>query len=175
MAPITRRELLEAALAGAGIWWLGAAAQPAGAAQALAPELVRALEKSPFVYVSPLRADGSESRCHGEVWFAWDRDAVVIVTGSEHWKARAVKRGLERARIWVGDVGRMRSGAAEKLAAVPRFSARARVDSDPAAFARVAPIYARKYPGEWASTWEARFRRGLSDGSRVLIRYTPMV
>jgi hypothetical protein len=170
MADLTRRELLGTALAGAGAWLL---APRILAAATLSPELVGALEKSPLVYVSPLKKDGSESRCHGEVWFAWDRDGVVLVTGKDAWKARALARGLERARIWVADYGRIRWDEAGKLAKAPHFQASARIDSDPAAFERVIPIYARKYPDEWASKWEARFKQGIADGSRVLIRYTP--
>jgi hypothetical protein len=173
MVDWTRRELLGTTLTGAGICLLGSGARDAAAAGPLAPELLSALEKSPFVYISPLAKNGSESRCHGEVWFAWDLDSIVIVTSKDAWKARALARGLDRARIWVADFGRIRWDAAEKLAAAPRFAARARVDSEPAAFDRVTPIYARKYPDEWASKWEARFKQGMADGSRVLIRYTP--
>jgi hypothetical protein len=167
MAALTRRELLGGALAGAGIWWLGSRAS------ALVPELVGGLEKSPLVYISPLKKDGAESRCHGEIWFAWDRGGVVIVTSKDSWKARALARGLDRARIWVADFGRIRWDASGKLAGAPRFDARGKLDGDPASFERVIPVYARKYPDEWASKWEARFRQGMADGSRVLIRYTP--
>jgi hypothetical protein len=172
MIELTRRELLGGALAGAGLWLLLPGVAPANT---LAPELIAALEKSPLVYISPLKKDGTESRCHGEVWFAWDRDSVVIVTSKDRWKAKALTRGLDRARIWVADYGRIHFGAEKKLAAAPKFTARARVDSDPEAFARILPVYARKYPDEWASKWEARFKQGMADGSRVLIRYTPEV
>ena len=64
-----------------------------------------ALKQSGLVYISPLRADGSESTCHGEVWFAWLDGSVVIITGRDRWKARAVARGLDGARLWVGDHG----------------------------------------------------------------------
>jgi hypothetical protein len=166
---ITRRALLGSALGGAGLWLLG----PRALAASLAPDLVPALEKSPLIYVSPLKKDGSESRCHGEVWFAWDRSSAVVVTSKDSWKARALARGLDRARIWVADFGRIHWDPAGKLAASPHFEARARLDADPAAFQRVLPIYARKYPDEWGSKWEARFKQGMADGSRVLIRYAP--
>ena len=39
-----------------------------------------ALEKSPLVYISPLQSDGSESTCHGEVWFVIDGDDLLVVT-----------------------------------------------------------------------------------------------
>ena len=38
---------------------------------ALAPDVTGLLERSAFVYVSPLKSDGAESRCHGEVWYGW--------------------------------------------------------------------------------------------------------
>ena len=68
---------------------------------ALPAAATRALESSPFVYVSPLRSDGSESACHGEVWFGWIDGAVVLITSEGTWKARSAARGLDRARIWV--------------------------------------------------------------------------
>jgi hypothetical protein len=166
----TRRELLGGSLVGAGLLLLP---PRVWADKALAPKTVQELEKSPLVYISPLKKDGSESRCHGEIWFAWDRESVVIVTSKDSWKARALARGLERARIWVADYGRIRFGQSDKLAKAPRFDALGKLESDPEAFARVLPIYARKYPDEWASKWEARFKQGMADGSRVLIRYTP--
>ena len=60
----------------------------APAALARAAELEQALETSGLVYVSPLRTDGRESTCHGEVWFGWIDGAVVINTSKETWKAR---------------------------------------------------------------------------------------
>ena len=68
---------------------------------ALSEDAKKLLPVSPFVYVSPLRADGSESTCHGEVWYAWLDGKVVLITARDRWKARAVARGLDRARIAV--------------------------------------------------------------------------
>jgi len=70
------------------------------------PKLAAELEVSPYVYVSPLRGDGRESTCHGEVWYDWIDGSVVLITAKETWKARSLKKGLDRARIWVGDYGR---------------------------------------------------------------------
>ena len=172
MAPFTRREFLGTALTGAGALLLGRDSRAADP-RTLAPELLSGLEKNPLVYISPLKKDGAESRCHAEIWFAWDRGAVVVVTSKDAWKARALARGLDRARVWVADLGRIRGNAASKLAGIPSFQARAALDTGGETFQRVLPIYARKYPDEWASKWEARFKQGIADGSRVLIRYTP--
>jgi hypothetical protein len=133
-----------------------------------------ALEKSGFVYVSPLRSDGSESTCHGEVWFAFLDGAVVLNTTATTWKARAVARGLDRARIWVGDHGRWKTvmGRDEAFRAAPSFDARADVVKDAAVLDRLLAAFAEKYPDEIGS-WRDKMRDGFHDGSRVLIRYTP--
>jgi hypothetical protein len=134
------------------------------------PEATRAeLGKSPLIYLSPLRSDGSESQCHGEVWFVQDGDELLVVTASDRWKALAVARGLDRARIWVGDFGRWkRAGGRYKTG--PTFLAKARFDADASVAERALESFGARYPEEW-NKWEPRFRKGLADGSRVLIRY----
>jgi hypothetical protein len=143
------------------------------AARGAAPsDLDRALAASPLVYVSPLLADGRESRCHGEVWFAWLDGSVVIVTARDRWKARAVARGLDRARLWVGDHGTWKRvlGTSEEFRQAPSFEARAAIARDPAMLERVLAAFERKYPEE-IGRWRDRMRAGYADGSRVLIRY----
>lgn len=165
---IDRRSFLLASLAVA----LG----PRLAARAAAPsDLDRALESSGLVYVSPLLADGRESRCHGEVWFAWLDGSVVIVTAREGWKARAVQRGLDRARLWVGDHGSWKRmlGKSDEFRQAPAFEARAAIVKDGALLERVLASFERKYPEE-IGRWRDRMRAGYADGSRVLVGYRPV-
>ena len=88
---IDRRTFLGAA--GAVLLWPAARAlgahHEAGEAKSAAPEGLTdaVLEKTGFVYVSPLQKDGSESTCHGEVWYGWLDGAVVIITSADTWKA----------------------------------------------------------------------------------------
>jgi hypothetical protein len=169
--PLDRRRFL----IGAGVA-LGALALPrrAGAAAAALPEATRrALESSPLVYVSPLLADGRESSCHGEVWYFADGGDAVLATGKDTWKARALRRGRDRARLWFGDFGRYRSWR-DQLSGAPVCDARAGLDPDPAVFERLLAAFAKKYPDEW-DKWEPRFRAGVADGSRVVVRYSPIV
>lgn len=164
---LDRRSFLLAALAGA--------LAPRALARAALPDAsLAALEQSPYVYVSPLLADGSESRCHGEVWFGWLDGAAVVITGSERWKARALARGLDRARIWVGDHGTWKGmlGANESFRKAPAFEARAALSKDAKLLDRLLATFERKYPAE-IGEWRDKMRRGFADGSRVLIRYTP--
>ena len=160
---IDRRSFLGAAL--------GLLCSPV-AALARAAQLESALASSSFVYVSPLRSDGNESRCHAEVWYGWIDGAVVLITGRDRWKARAVARGLDRARIWVGDYGRWKRpiGHDESFRKGPSFVARAERVGDAALLDRLLAIYDEKYPDE-IGRWQDRMRNGFADGSRVLIRY----
>lgn len=154
----------------------GAAASTSARAERPSEALLR---KSPYVYVCPLRADGSESRCHGEVWYAWLDDSVVVTVAADRWKARALARGLDRARIWVGDHGRWRTwlgGTNEAFRQAPRFEVRAsrvpEAERGPL-FERLIAAYEVKYPEEIAD-WRDRMRQGQADGSRILIRYRPL-
>jgi hypothetical protein len=131
-----------------------------------------ALAKSKLIYVSPLHPDGEESRCHGEVWFLEDRGDVVIATAADRWKTLAVRKGWDRARIWVGDFGPV-SQAGEAYRAAPGFDARASFDTDSETFERLLVVYAEKYAEAWGK-WESSFKQSYQDGSRVLIRYTPI-
>jgi hypothetical protein len=169
---IDRRDFIGASL-GFLLWPLARSAR-AEKSSPLSPEVLRALSESPYVYVSPLRSDGGESRCHGEVWFAWIDGAVVVITGADRWKARSVRRGLDRARIWVGDFGRWKEmlGKNEKFRSGPSFDARAEFVEDAGVLDRLLKRFDEKYPAE-IGKWRDRMRNGFADGSRVLIRYHP--
>jgi hypothetical protein len=170
---LTRRAFISgSALALGALALLPRALRAADARFALGAPALDALAKGHLVYVSPLRADGRESRCHGEVWYFWDRDAVVIATATTGWKVRALKGGKDKARIWVGDYGPY-SGAAEKLRAAPTFLASAAVDAERATFDRLLASYGARYPDEWGK-WKPRFESSYKDGSRTVVRYTPI-
>jgi len=167
---ITRRALMRA---GAGV--VVALAWPAwrSRADSLPPDLTGLLDKSLFVYVSPLKRDGAESRCHGEVWFGWLDGGVVLITAKTSWKARSLESGLALARVWVGDHGRVGGIlGGEAFRKAPSFEARARLEKDAAVLDRLMALYRTKYPDE-IEKWEPRMRSGFASGERVLIRYAP--
>lgn len=153
------------------------APMPAVRSSAELPPGTRALlESSEFVYISPLRSDGSESRCHGEVWYGWLDETVVIITSRSSWKARAVvNKGLETARIWVGDHGRWKGWVwnNDRFRSAPSFEARAEVDRDPGLLERLMQHYAKRYADEFGG-WESRMRSGFESGERILLRYVPL-
>jgi hypothetical protein len=151
------------------------ATTPAAADVGLAADARRALETSDYVYVSPLRSDGAESTCHGEVWYGWFDDSVVIITAATTWKARSPLQGLDLTRLWVGNHGRWKGvvGRNEDFRKAPRFDARAEIVKDHALLDRLLALYETKYPDE-IGRWRDRMREGYADGSRVLIRYRPV-
>lgn len=171
MAGIDRRTFLRGALAAAALPLLG---RPARAAS-LPAGTVALLGTSPYVYVSPLRKDGQESTCHGEVWFAWLDGQVVLITARDRWKARSTVSGSGTARIWVGDHGRWKGvlGRNEDFRKAPHFDARARIVKDDALLDRLIAAYEKKYPDEIAK-WRDRFRSGYASGERVLVVYEPL-
>lgn len=162
---IDRRSFL---LGAAGLLAAPAFAEPKDAA------LEQALASSAFVYISPLRSDGRESRCHGEVWFAWLDGRVVITTSAQGWKARALRQGLGRARIWAGDFGRWRQlvGTDESFRQAPHADAVAEFSQDPALLERLLAEFERKYPQE-IERWRGDMGEGFRTGRRALIRYRP--
>jgi hypothetical protein len=136
---------------------------------------VKALEESEYAYISPLRSDGRESTCHGEVWYAWLDGAVVVNTAAKTWKSRSLKRGLDRARIWVGDHGTWKRalGRNEDFRKAPNFDAKANFSRNAALLDRTLAAFDEKYSEE-IGEWRDRMRDGFFDGSRLLIRYTPV-
>jgi hypothetical protein len=170
---VKRRQFIARAI----VWVAGSLTAPLlGARAANAGKPLRTLlETSSFVYVSPLRSDGSESKCHAEVWYAWLDDAVVMIVASDRWKARAIERGLGKARIWVGDHGRLSGWISndESFRKAPSFEARGEKLRDEALLDRLLTAYEQKYPSE-IDQWRDRMRQGHADGSRVLVRYRPV-
>ena len=170
LASPTRREFI----AGAGVWICTLTLPSAVWAKekrALPTAVAAAARKSALIYVSPLRASGAESQCHGEVWFVEDAGDFLVVTASNGWKARAVDRDLRETRIWVGDFGNWKR-ADDRYRDAPSVLARASFEKDAAERSRVLEVFGSKYPAEWEK-WGPRFRNGLADESRVMIRYRP--
>ncbi len=138
---------------------LAFATTPLGAA-ALAPAMEQALAASPYVYVATERKGGGFGS-PAEIWFMWDQGAVWVASPATTWRAKRIRAGRPKAQIAVGT----RTG--------PTFTATGSFVRDPAAYQRLFASFAKKYPDGWPK-YEARFREGLKDGSRVLMRYEPI-
>jgi len=129
------------------------------AANALAADVSKALSNSTYVYISSTRKDGSFGK-PAEIWFMFHDGAVYVASPPTTWRVRRIKAGRPRARVAVGSP----SG--------PSFDAVGSIVNDPNLYPTLFEVYAKKYPDGWPK-FEDNFRRGLKDGSRVLIKYTP--
>jgi hypothetical protein len=142
------------------------------AAASIADATAKALATSNVIYITPLKKGDVESTCHAEVWFVFDSGAIYVVTSSKAWRARAVGLGLNQARMWVGEFGTWK-GAKEAYRKAPELNATASLIDDAGSKARVLDVFGKKYHAEW-SDWGPKFKNGLADGSRVMLRYTPI-
>lgn len=170
---LSRRRFLEGAIGvSAGLLLPARWARGKASEFELSEAARRGIAASPLIYVSPLRSDGSESVCHAEVWFVPDGADLLVVTTHDRWRAVAVRRGLDRARIWVGDFGPWaKSNGAFKSG--PTFLANGvLVSKDAPEVERALKAFGAKYPDDWEK-YGPRFRNGLEDGSRVMLRYRP--
>ncbi len=134
-------------------------------------ELLAAMEASEVIYVTPIRSNGTESRCQAEVWFANIGTTMYVVTGVDAWRSQAIRQGLTSSRIWVGDLG-VWADINGRYKSLPMVNAVGSIETDPIAQARALDAMGDKYPLAWV-LWGPRFRNGLSDGSRVMLRYRP--
>jgi hypothetical protein len=131
---------------------------------ALGAELPKALreqlDSSKYVYIATQRQGGAFGK-PSEIWFLHHQGLVWVVSPHSTWRVRRIKAGRPKARIAVG------------TADGPSFEAVGSLAEDPAVQEVIFSTYAKKYPDGWP-TYESRFRQGLKDGSRALIRYTPL-
>ena len=132
---------------------------------------VAALDKSALIYLTPIKSDGQESACHGEVWFIHYEKEIFVVTQYDAWRAEAVRQGLDTAAIWIGEFGVWKS-AKNKYRSAPYLRIKGQLENDANVHAQVLEKFGQKYADEWGS-WGPRFHKGLSNGSRVMLRYQP--
>lgn len=129
-----------------------------------------ALASSRLIYLTPIKSDGSESKCKGEIWFLYDGGANVhVVTQYDAWRANAIRQGLTSARIWVGEFGPW-TQAGDSYRSAPELMLEGSIEDDPVAQDKVLTSMGGKYTDEWG-VWGPRFREGLRDDSRVMLRY----
>jgi hypothetical protein len=126
-----------------------------------------ALSNSNLVYLSPYQSDGSLSRCQAEVWYAMLGADVFVCSASSSWRAQAPLKGLARTQLWAGDLGVWKNADYESL---PAAIATASIETDDEVLESVLQQFGYKYSREWGK-WGPRFRKGLADGSRTMLRY----
>jgi len=135
------------------------ALQSAPSQAQLAPAIQAELARSKYVDIATTRKDGSLGKA-AEIWFLYHNGAVYVASPPTAWRVRRIKAGRPGAKIAVGKPDG------------PSFIATGTVVNEPETYPILFETYAKKYPDGWPR-FEEKFRSGLKDGSRVLIRYTP--
>ena len=133
----------------------------AGAARSfagtLAPEIEKGLRESKYVYIATERKSGSFGT-PAEIWFLYHEGAVWVASPTTTWRAKRIRAGRTKAKIAVGNAGG------------PSFDATGSIVKDETVYQVMFRTFAEKYPEGWPK-YEQRFRDGLKDGTRVLIKY----
>lgn len=127
------------------------------------------LKSSDLVYLSPLKSNGQPSACQAEIWFVYDGADIFVCTGTDSWRARAPLQGLTTTQFWVGDLGQWQ-GTNGKYRELPAVLGKASIEPDKAEQAKALELFGDKYPLSWV-VWGPRFRKGLENGSRTMLRY----
>jgi hypothetical protein len=136
-----------------------AAVAAAAAAADLSPAIKADLANSKYIYVATTRKSGALGK-PAEIWFLYHNGAVYVASPPTTWRVRRIKAGRTQAKIAVGKPDG------------PAFMATGAVVNEPDVYPVLFATYAKKYGDDWTK-YEDRFRTGLKDGSRVLIKYTP--
>jgi len=131
----------------------------AGGAAELPEATRKELATATYVYIASQRKDGSFSK-PAEIWFMWHDGAVWVGTPPTTWRVKRIKHKRPNARIAVGKPDG------------PTFEAVGTIVKDPKVADLLRETYAKKYPDRWPA-FADKFKEGLKDGSRVLVRYTP--
>jgi hypothetical protein len=132
---------------------------PGALAGDLSPVIKAELANSKYIYIATTRKNGSLGK-PAEIWFLYHNGAVYVASPPTTWRVRRIKAGRPQAKIAVGKPDG------------PSFMATGAVVNEPDVHAVMFETYAKKYGEHW-KRYEDSFRRGLKDGSRVLIKYTP--
>ena len=132
-----------------------------------AADVRSALTESSLIYLSPVKSDGQLSSCQSEVWYVMLGADAYVCTATSSWRAQAPRRGLTKTRLWAGDLGYWKSADYTSL---PSALVEAAIENDPEVNEAALAEFGRKYSAEWG-TWEPRFRSGLKDGTRSMLRY----
>jgi hypothetical protein len=111
------------------------------------------------VYVKPI-ARGCKPRGPYETWFVYQNGAVYVPSPTAGPRARSIRQGSTEASITVGQPDG------------PSFTATGAILKPAEVSPSIFVDFQKKYPERWA-LFGGLFRAGFTDGTRVLIKYTP--
>lgn len=126
------------------------------------------LKSSKLIYLTPIKSDGEESKCQGEVWFIYLDSKIYVTTATDAWRAEAIRKDLTKARIWIGEYGPW-SRAKEKYKEAPELMIEGKLFEDQNQFPEILEAFNEKYPDE--GRYPRVFKEEIESGKRVVLRY----
>ena len=131
-------------------------------------EIPEELKTSKLIYLTPIKSDGDESKCQGEVWFVYLDSKIYVTTATDAWRAEAIRKDLTEARIWIGEYGNW-TRAKEKYKEAPELMIEGSIFDDEEKNPEILEAFNDKYPGE--GRYPRVFKEEIEDGKRVVLCY----
>lgn len=131
-------------------------------------EIPEELKTSKLIYLTPIKSDGEDSKCHGEVWFVYLDSQIYVTTATDAWRAEAIRKDLKDARIWIGEFGNW-TRAKEKYKEAPELMIEGEIFEDEEKMPEILEAFNDKYPGE--GQYPRVFKEQIEEGTRVVLRY----
>ena len=131
-------------------------------------EIPEELKTSKLIYLTPIKSDGEDSKCHGEVWFVYLDSQIYVTTTTDAWRAEAIRKDLKDARIWIGEFGNW-TRAKEKYKEAPELMIEGEIFEDEEKMPEILEAFNDKYPGE--GQYPRVFKEQIEEGTRVVLRY----
>ena len=131
-------------------------------------EIPEELKTSKLIYLTPIKSDGEDSKCHGEVWFVYLDSQIYVTTATDAWRAEAIRKDLNDARIWIGEFGNW-TRAKEKYKEAPELMIEGEIFEDEEKMPEILEAFNDKYPGE--GQYPRVFKEQIEEGTRVVLRY----
>ena len=131
-------------------------------------EIPEELKTSKLIYLTPIKSDGEESKCQGEVWFVYLDSKIYVTTASDAWRTEAIRKDLKEARIWIGEYGNW-TQAKEKYKEAPDLMIVGSILDDEEEFPEILEAFNDKYPGE--GRYPRVFKEEIEEGKRVVLCY----
>ena len=127
----------------------------------LSSDLAKKLEAAEYVYISSTRKDGTPREHPPRSGSSTTMAPFTVGTRATSWRVKRIGWGRPQAKIAVGK------------ADGPSFSAKGEIVGKREIQDLLMKTFATKYPKGWERYAES-FRTGFKDGSRVVVKYTPI-
>ncbi|MYD46094.1 MAG: hypothetical protein F4W92_07060 [Gammaproteobacteria bacterium] len=130
-------------------------------------EIPEELKTAKLIYLTPIKTDGEESKCQGEVWYVYLDSKIYVTTATDAWRAEAIRKDLPDARIWIGDYG-VWTSAKEKYKEGPELMIEGAIFDDEDKLPEILKAFTDKYG---TGRYPRVFKEEIEEEKRVVLEY----